>query len=154
MKKCNVNVSAFPQDHISHLELYINSMEKLAVNFHNNGEQEVASAFNKFAEFSKELLSPMKNLVSVWGRKHPLASAVPTLLVMLWTEMTDLIYIKFNFQTVTLSVWAHRLKSKPFVKSCFSCILKKTMLSVRLFLRGWDLCHDYSLHFYHLSSHS
>lgn len=39
-------------------------MEKLAVNFRNNGEQEVASAFNKFAEFSKELLTPMKNLVS------------------------------------------------------------------------------------------
>ncbi len=38
-------------------------MEKLAVNFRNNGEQEVASAFNKFAEFSKELLTPMKNLV-------------------------------------------------------------------------------------------
>uniref|UniRef100_A0A672KXK8 Arf-GAP with SH3 domain, ANK repeat and PH domain-containing protein 2-like n=1 Tax=Sinocyclocheilus grahami TaxID=75366 RepID=A0A672KXK8_SINGR len=44
-------------------ESYINSMEKLAVNFCNNGEQEVASAFNKFAEFSKELLPPMKNLV-------------------------------------------------------------------------------------------
>uniref|UniRef100_A0A8C1RN79 Un-named sa1614 n=1 Tax=Cyprinus carpio TaxID=7962 RepID=A0A8C1RN79_CYPCA len=44
-------------------ESYINSMEKLAVNFHNNGEKEVASAFNKFAEFSKELLTPMKNLV-------------------------------------------------------------------------------------------
>uniref|UniRef100_A0A672T1H6 Arf-GAP with SH3 domain, ANK repeat and PH domain-containing protein 1-like n=1 Tax=Sinocyclocheilus grahami TaxID=75366 RepID=A0A672T1H6_SINGR len=49
--------------HVSHLESYINSMEKLAVNFRNNGEQEVASAFNKFAEFSKELLTPMKNLV-------------------------------------------------------------------------------------------
>ncbi|XP_051531183.1 arf-GAP with SH3 domain, ANK repeat and PH domain-containing protein 2-like isoform X4 [Myxocyprinus asiaticus] len=51
------------QDHISHLESYINSMEKLAVNFHSNGEPEVASAFNKFAEFSKELLMPMKNLL-------------------------------------------------------------------------------------------
>ncbi|KAK3512655.1 hypothetical protein QTP70_020891, partial [Hemibagrus guttatus] len=55
--------SVFPQDHISHFELYINSMEKLAVNFRNNGEQEVASAFNKFAEFSKDLLTPMKNLL-------------------------------------------------------------------------------------------
>ncbi|XP_056590059.1 arf-GAP with SH3 domain, ANK repeat and PH domain-containing protein 2 isoform X1 [Triplophysa dalaica] len=51
------------QDHISHFESYINSMEKLAVNFRSNGEQEVASAFNKFAEFSKELLTPMKNLL-------------------------------------------------------------------------------------------
>uniref|UniRef100_A0A3B1ISX6 Un-named sa1614 n=1 Tax=Astyanax mexicanus TaxID=7994 RepID=A0A3B1ISX6_ASTMX len=49
--------------HISHLEVFINSMEKLAVNFRSNGEQEVASAFNKFAEFSKELLTPMKNLL-------------------------------------------------------------------------------------------
>lgn len=50
-------------DHISHLELYISSMEKLVVNFHSNGEKEVASAFTKFAEFSKELLTPIKNLV-------------------------------------------------------------------------------------------
>ncbi|XP_072521549.1 arf-GAP with SH3 domain, ANK repeat and PH domain-containing protein 1 isoform X3 [Salminus brasiliensis] len=62
MKKAAKAKHASGQDHISHLELYINSMEKLAVNFRNNGEQEVASAFNKFAEFSKELLTPMKNL--------------------------------------------------------------------------------------------
>uniref|UniRef100_A0A3B3TE73 Un-named sa1614 n=1 Tax=Paramormyrops kingsleyae TaxID=1676925 RepID=A0A3B3TE73_9TELE len=48
--------------HISHLELYINAVEKLAVNFCTNGEQELSSAFNKFADFSKELLVPMKNL--------------------------------------------------------------------------------------------
>ncbi|XP_072521550.1 arf-GAP with SH3 domain, ANK repeat and PH domain-containing protein 1 isoform X4 [Salminus brasiliensis] len=63
MKKAAKAKHASGQDHISHLELYINSMEKLAVNFRNNGEQEVASAFNKFAEFSKELLTPMKNLL-------------------------------------------------------------------------------------------
>lgn len=46
-------------------------MEKLAVNFRNNGEQEVASAFNKFAEFSKELLMPMKNLVrDTWSSRE------------------------------------------------------------------------------------
>lgn len=74
------------------MELYINSMEKLAANFHNNGEQEVASALNKFAEFSKELLTPVKNLVSHWGREHPPASAAPTLmLIMVWIEMMDLI---------------------------------------------------------------
>ncbi|MGH0183297.1 UNVERIFIED_CONTAM: hypothetical protein FKN15_011722 [Acipenser sinensis] len=38
-------------------------MEKLAVNFTNNEEQELAASFNKFAEFSKELLTPMKNLL-------------------------------------------------------------------------------------------
>ncbi|XP_030632045.1 arf-GAP with SH3 domain, ANK repeat and PH domain-containing protein 2 [Chanos chanos] len=63
MKKASKAKHVSGQDHISHLELYINSMEKLAVNFRNNGEQEVASAFNKFAEFSKELLTPMKNLL-------------------------------------------------------------------------------------------
>ncbi|MCJ8744414.1 hypothetical protein PDJAM_G00118460 [Pangasius djambal] len=63
MKKASKAKYATGQDHISHLELYISSMEKLAVNFRNNGEQEVASAFNKFAEFSKELLTPMKNLL-------------------------------------------------------------------------------------------
>ncbi|XP_056324533.1 arf-GAP with SH3 domain, ANK repeat and PH domain-containing protein 2 isoform X1 [Danio aesculapii] len=63
MKKAAKAKHISGQDHISHLESYINSMEKLAVNFRNNGEQEVASAFNKFAEFSKELLTPMKNLL-------------------------------------------------------------------------------------------
>ncbi|XP_073681808.1 arf-GAP with SH3 domain, ANK repeat and PH domain-containing protein 1 isoform X2 [Garra rufa] len=63
MKKASKAKHISGQDHISHLESYINSMEKLAVNFRNNGEQEVASAFNKFAEFSKELLTPMKNLL-------------------------------------------------------------------------------------------
>ncbi|XP_060766381.1 arf-GAP with SH3 domain, ANK repeat and PH domain-containing protein 1 isoform X2 [Neoarius graeffei] len=63
MKKASKAKHASGQDHISHLELYINSMEKLAANFHNNGEQEVASALNKFAEFSKELLTPVKNLL-------------------------------------------------------------------------------------------
>ncbi|TSK16232.1 Arf-GAP with SH3 domain, ANK repeat and PH domain-containing protein 2 [Bagarius yarrelli] len=63
MKKASKVRHSSGQDHISHFELYINSMERLAVNFHNNGEQEVALAFNKFAEFSKELLTPMKNLL-------------------------------------------------------------------------------------------
>ncbi|XP_064162163.1 arf-GAP with SH3 domain, ANK repeat and PH domain-containing protein 2 [Anguilla rostrata] len=63
MKKAAKAKHASGQDHISHLEFYISSMEKLALNFHSNGEQEVASAFNKFAEFSKELLTPMKNLL-------------------------------------------------------------------------------------------
>ncbi|KAM9443767.1 arf-GAP with SH3 domain, ANK repeat and PH domain-containing protein 1 isoform 1-T2 [Clarias gariepinus] len=63
MKKASKGKHVSGQEHISQLELYINSMEKLAVNFRNNGEQEVASAFIKFAEFSKELLTPMKNLL-------------------------------------------------------------------------------------------
>ncbi|XP_024284032.1 arf-GAP with SH3 domain, ANK repeat and PH domain-containing protein 1 [Oncorhynchus tshawytscha] len=63
MKKAAKAKHASGQDHISHLELYISSMEKLVVNFHSNGEKEVASAFTKFAEFSKELLTPIKNLL-------------------------------------------------------------------------------------------
>ncbi|KAJ8259193.1 hypothetical protein COCON_G00182050 [Conger conger] len=63
MKKAAKAKHASGQDHISHLEQYITSMEKLALNFRSSGEQEVASAFNKFAEFSKELLTPMKNLL-------------------------------------------------------------------------------------------
>lgn len=54
-----------PLDHVSHLEQYINAMEKLSVNCHSNGEAEVGSAFYRFADFSKELISPMKNLVMV-----------------------------------------------------------------------------------------
>lgn len=53
-----------PSDHVSHLEHYINSMEKLSVNCHSNGETEVGSAFCRLADFSRELVSPMKNLVS------------------------------------------------------------------------------------------
>ncbi|KAJ4940711.1 hypothetical protein JOQ06_027006, partial [Pogonophryne albipinna] len=50
-------------NHVSHLEQYINSMEKLSVNCHSNGETEVGSAFCRLADFSKDLLSPMKNLL-------------------------------------------------------------------------------------------
>lgn len=57
-------------EHVSHLEQYINAMEKLSVNCHSNGETEVGSAFCRLADFSKELLSPMKNLVSD-GNKTP-----------------------------------------------------------------------------------
>uniref|UniRef100_A0A7N6A7I6 Un-named sa1614 n=1 Tax=Anabas testudineus TaxID=64144 RepID=A0A7N6A7I6_ANATE len=45
--------------HVSHLEQYINSMEKLSVNCHSNGETEVGSAFCRLADFSKELLKSM-----------------------------------------------------------------------------------------------
>uniref|UniRef100_A0A8C9R4D7 Arf-GAP with SH3 domain, ANK repeat and PH domain-containing protein 1-like n=1 Tax=Scleropages formosus TaxID=113540 RepID=A0A8C9R4D7_SCLFO len=69
MKKAAKAKHTSGQDHISHLEVYINSLEKLAVNFCTNGEKELASAFNKFAELTKELLTPMKNLVR--NRERP-----------------------------------------------------------------------------------
>uniref|UniRef100_A0A3Q1KIP1 Uncharacterized protein n=1 Tax=Anabas testudineus TaxID=64144 RepID=A0A3Q1KIP1_ANATE len=64
MKKAAKAKYTSGQEHVSHLEQYINSMEKLSVNCHSNGETEVGSAFCRLADFSKELVSPMKNLVS------------------------------------------------------------------------------------------
>ncbi|KAM7005326.1 arf-GAP with SH3 domain, ANK repeat and PH domain-containing protein 2 isoform 3-T3 [Tautogolabrus adspersus] len=63
MKKAAKAKYTAGQDHVSHMEQYINSMEKLSVNCHSNGESEVGSAFCRLADFSKELLSPMKNLL-------------------------------------------------------------------------------------------
>ncbi|XP_030586232.1 arf-GAP with SH3 domain, ANK repeat and PH domain-containing protein 2 [Archocentrus centrarchus] len=63
MKKAAKAKYTSGQEHVSHLEQYINSMEKLSVNCHSNGEAEVGSAFCRLADFSKELLSPMKNLL-------------------------------------------------------------------------------------------
>ncbi|KAI3369305.1 hypothetical protein L3Q82_007555 [Scortum barcoo] len=63
MKKAAKAKYTSGQEHVSHLEQYINSMEKLSVNCHSNGETEVGSAFCRLADFSKELLSPMKNLL-------------------------------------------------------------------------------------------
>ncbi|XP_053723743.1 arf-GAP with SH3 domain, ANK repeat and PH domain-containing protein 2 isoform X3 [Synchiropus splendidus] len=63
MKKAAKAKYTSGQDHVNHLEQYINSMEKLSVNCHSNGESEVGSAFCRLADFSKELLSPMKKLL-------------------------------------------------------------------------------------------
>ncbi|XP_024118651.1 arf-GAP with SH3 domain, ANK repeat and PH domain-containing protein 1 isoform X1 [Oryzias melastigma] len=63
MKKAAKSKFTSGQEHVSHLEQYINSMEKLSVNCHSNGETEVGSAFCRLADFSKEFLSPMKNLL-------------------------------------------------------------------------------------------
>ncbi|XP_050923285.1 LOW QUALITY PROTEIN: arf-GAP with SH3 domain, ANK repeat and PH domain-containing protein 2-like [Lates calcarifer] len=63
MKKAAKAKYTSGQEHVSHLEQYINSMEKLSVNCHSNGETEVGSAFCRLADFSKELVSPMKNLL-------------------------------------------------------------------------------------------
>uniref|UniRef100_A0A8D3E2E6 Un-named sa1614 n=1 Tax=Scophthalmus maximus TaxID=52904 RepID=A0A8D3E2E6_SCOMX len=63
MKKAAKAKYTSGQDHVCHLEQYIHSMEKLSLNCHSNGETEVGSAFCRLADFSKELVSPMKNLV-------------------------------------------------------------------------------------------
>ncbi|XP_059508709.1 arf-GAP with SH3 domain, ANK repeat and PH domain-containing protein 1 isoform X5 [Stegostoma tigrinum] len=51
------------QEDISLQETFINELEKLVVNFQSNEESVLAEAFSKFAESSKELLTPMKNLM-------------------------------------------------------------------------------------------
>ncbi|KAM3621723.1 uncharacterized protein V6R79_015144 [Siganus canaliculatus] len=63
MKKAAKAKYTSGQDHLSHLDQYINSMEKLSVNCHSNGETEVGSAFCHLADFSRELISPLKNLL-------------------------------------------------------------------------------------------
>ncbi|XP_060692523.1 arf-GAP with SH3 domain, ANK repeat and PH domain-containing protein 1 isoform X4 [Hemiscyllium ocellatum] len=51
------------QEDISLQETFINELEKLVANFQSNEESVLAEAFSKFAESSKELLTPMKNLI-------------------------------------------------------------------------------------------
>ncbi|XP_068119732.1 arf-GAP with SH3 domain, ANK repeat and PH domain-containing protein 1-like isoform X2 [Hyperolius riggenbachi] len=51
------------EEHISHLEVYIATLEKLSSNCRDNGEEALGEAFNAFAELSKELLTPMKNVL-------------------------------------------------------------------------------------------
>ncbi|XP_061911927.1 arf-GAP with SH3 domain, ANK repeat and PH domain-containing protein 2 isoform X1 [Entelurus aequoreus] len=63
MKKAAKAKYTSGQEHVSHLEQYILSMEKLSINCHSNGESEVGSAFCRLADFSKELVSPLKNLL-------------------------------------------------------------------------------------------
>ncbi|XP_077460199.1 arf-GAP with SH3 domain, ANK repeat and PH domain-containing protein 2 isoform X2 [Stigmatopora argus] len=63
MKKAAKAKYTSGQEHVSHLEQYILSMEKLSVNCHSNGEAEVGSAFCRMADFSKELVSPINNLL-------------------------------------------------------------------------------------------
>ncbi|XP_078803995.1 arf-GAP with SH3 domain, ANK repeat and PH domain-containing protein 2 isoform X2 [Oryzias latipes] len=63
MRKAAKSKYTAGQEHMSHLEQYINSMEKLSVNCHSNGEAEIGSAFCRLADLSKEFLSPMKNLL-------------------------------------------------------------------------------------------
>lgn len=50
-------------EHITHLEVYIATLEKLSSNCRDNGEEALSNAFSAFAELSKELLTPMKNMV-------------------------------------------------------------------------------------------
>lgn len=63
MKKAAKAKHSAGEEHISHLEVYIATLEKLSSNCRDNGEEALSNAFSAFAELSKELLTPMKNLL-------------------------------------------------------------------------------------------
>ncbi|KAK7881099.1 hypothetical protein WMY93_032309 [Mugilogobius chulae] len=63
MKKAAKAKFTSGQEHVCHMEQYIGAMQKLSVTCHSNGETEVGAAFCKLADFSRELLSPTKNML-------------------------------------------------------------------------------------------
>ncbi|XP_071968332.1 arf-GAP with SH3 domain, ANK repeat and PH domain-containing protein 1-like [Engystomops pustulosus] len=63
MKKAAKAKNSAGEEHITHLEVYIATLEKLSLNCRDNGEEALSNAFNAFAELSKELLTPMKNVL-------------------------------------------------------------------------------------------
>ncbi|XP_041431884.1 arf-GAP with SH3 domain, ANK repeat and PH domain-containing protein 1 isoform X3 [Xenopus laevis] len=63
MKKSSKSQHSTGEEHITHLEVYITTLEKLSSNCRDNGEEALSMAFSAFAELSKELLTPMKNVL-------------------------------------------------------------------------------------------
>ncbi|XP_072259748.1 arf-GAP with SH3 domain, ANK repeat and PH domain-containing protein 1-like isoform X1 [Pyxicephalus adspersus] len=63
MKKAAKAKHSAGEEHITHLEVYIATLEKLSSNCRDNGEEALSNAFSAFAELSKELLTPMKNML-------------------------------------------------------------------------------------------
>ncbi|CAH2292607.1 arf-GAP with SH3 domain, ANK repeat and PH domain-containing 2-like isoform X1 [Pelobates cultripes] len=63
MKKSAKSKHSAGEEHITHLEVYIATLERLSLNCRDNGEEALSNAFNAFAELSKELLTPMKNVL-------------------------------------------------------------------------------------------
>ncbi|XP_043944936.1 arf-GAP with SH3 domain, ANK repeat and PH domain-containing protein 2-like [Protopterus annectens] len=65
MKKATKAKYASGQDYVTNLEAYISAVEKYAFNFQNNGEEEeeLTQAFTQFAKFSKDFVTPIKNLL-------------------------------------------------------------------------------------------
>ncbi|XP_059836967.1 arf-GAP with SH3 domain, ANK repeat and PH domain-containing protein 1 isoform X1 [Hypanus sabinus] len=51
------------QEDITLQETFVNELDKLVANFQSNEEMVLAEAFSKLAEYSRELLTPMKNLL-------------------------------------------------------------------------------------------
>uniref|UniRef100_A0A8C5QI04 Uncharacterized protein n=1 Tax=Leptobrachium leishanense TaxID=445787 RepID=A0A8C5QI04_9ANUR len=63
MKKAAKSKHSAGEEHITHLEVYIATLERLSLNCRDNGEEALSNAFNAFAELSKELLTPIKNVL-------------------------------------------------------------------------------------------
>ncbi|XP_041433888.1 arf-GAP with SH3 domain, ANK repeat and PH domain-containing protein 2-like isoform X1 [Xenopus laevis] len=63
MKKSSKSQHSTGEEHITHLEVYITTLEKLSSNCRDNGEEALSMAFSAFAELSKELLTPIKNVL-------------------------------------------------------------------------------------------
>ncbi|KAE8576693.1 hypothetical protein XENTR_v10004286 [Xenopus tropicalis] len=63
MKKASKSQHSTGEEHITHLEVYITTLEKLSSNCRDNGEEALSMAFSAFAELSKELLTPMRNVL-------------------------------------------------------------------------------------------
>ncbi|KAM9296864.1 arf-GAP with SH3 domain, ANK repeat and PH domain-containing protein 1-like [Gastrophryne carolinensis] len=63
MKKAAKAKHSAGEESITHLEAYIAALERLSSNCRDSGEDALSNAFNAFAELSKELLTPMKNVL-------------------------------------------------------------------------------------------
>ncbi|KAM4622299.1 arf-GAP with SH3 domain, ANK repeat and PH domain-containing protein 1-like [Discoglossus pictus] len=63
MKKAAKAKHSAGEEHITQLEFYISTLEKLSSNFRDNEEEALSNAFFAFAELSKELLTPMKHVL-------------------------------------------------------------------------------------------
>lgn len=93
-------------------------MEKLSVNCHSNGETEVGSAFCRLADFSKELLSPMKNLVSDSSSTSQ-RSKVTTSMLEAGLELCHLIHLGEPDE------WCWAGQTKPLLKTQLSYYMRQ-----------------------------
>ncbi|XP_026512627.1 arf-GAP with SH3 domain, ANK repeat and PH domain-containing protein 2-like [Terrapene carolina triunguis] len=63
MRKATKAEHASGQDLTSHIEAHIAAQEKFSANYQSDGDEQLAGAFLSFAEFSRELLAPVKGLL-------------------------------------------------------------------------------------------
>ncbi|CAM4549495.1 arf-GAP with SH3 domain, ANK repeat and PH domain-containing protein 1-like [Lepidochelys kempii] len=63
MRKATKAEHASGQDLACHIEAHIAAQEKFSANYQSDGDEQLASAFTSFAEFSQKLLVPVKGLL-------------------------------------------------------------------------------------------